>query len=46
MHEEDGAKRVARYAHEKASCVLRHEEQLQKLRLLPLGCFILKLLRC
>lgn len=32
LREQDCAKRVARYAQEKASCVLRHEEQLQKLR--------------
>jgi hypothetical protein len=32
LREEDNAKRVARFAQEKASCVLRHEEQIQKLR--------------
>jgi len=32
LREEDNARRVARFAQEKASCVLRHEEQIQKLR--------------
>jgi len=33
LHKDDSAKRVARYAQEKASYVMRHEEEIQKLKL-------------